>query len=309
MSKRFGETTAVDDVSFSVPEGAVAAFLGPNGSGKTTLVRLLTGVLAPTSGTISLLGRDMRTESLEVQQDVGVVTESIALYERFTGRYNLTFYGRLYGVESDELQSRIRELSEILGFHSYLDDPVESYSTGMKKRLLLARALLHDPEILFLDEPTNGLDPQASQSVVEYIDSIRRDRHVTVFLCTHNLRVAEQLATEIFFLDDAEIAVSGTPEELRARLWPEVTVTATVGDWSPELEHRIESASWALEVAAAPEQLELTGAQVVEFTLANRDAIPQLVEFVVDADARLYRLEETQYSLEDIYFRVRGDLR
>jgi ABC-2 type transport system ATP-binding protein len=308
VTKRFGETTAVDDVSFSVAPGTIAAFLGPNGSGKTTLVRLLTGVIAPSSGTVDLLGYDVSEAALAAQQHVGVVTESISLYERFSGRYNLSFYGRLYDVSGPTLERRIAELADVLGFESYLDDPVESYSTGMKKRLLLARALLHDPDVLFLDEPTNGLDPQAAQTVVEHIDAIRRDRDVTVFLCTHNLQVAERLATDLFFLDEGSIVASGTPADLRSDLWPEVTVSATVGDWSDDLARRIETAPWATDVADVTASMDVPDAHVVRVELASRDAIPDLVETLVDGDGRLYELEEADYSLEDIYFRVRGDL-
>jgi ABC-2 type transport system ATP-binding protein len=308
VTKRFGETTAVDDVSFSVAPGGIAAFLGPNGSGKTTLVRLLTGVIAPSSGTVELLGYDVADAALDAQAHVGVVTESISLYERFSGRYNLRFYGRLYDVSGETLQRRIGELADVLGFESYLDDPVESYSTGMKKRLLLARALLHDPDVLFLDEPTNGLDPQASQVVVEHIDAIRRDRDVTVFLCTHNLQVAERLATDLFFLDEGSIVASGTPADLRADLWPEVTVAATVGDWSDALTRRVETASWAAGSVDVTASMDVPDAHVVRVDLASREAIPDLVETLVDGDARLYELEEADYSLEDIYFRVRGDL-
>ena len=308
LCKRFGETRAVDDVSFSIARGRIAAFLGPNGSGKTTIVRLLTGVLAPSSGAATVLGHDVSDDVLAARRAVGVVTESISLYERFSGRYNLAFSGRLYGVPPETRRERVDDLADVLDFGSYLDDPVESYSTGMKKRLLLARALLHDPDLLFLDEPTNGLDPQASQVVVEHVESIRRDRDVTVVLCTHNLQVAERLASEIFFLDGGEIVVSGTPADLRSRLWPEVTVTATVGNWSDELAREIDAAPWAIDTTAETGHPEIPDAHVIELELASRDAIPELVETVVGAGGRLYRLEETRHSLEDIYFRVRRDL-
>jgi ABC-2 type transport system ATP-binding protein len=309
VSKRFGDTLAVDDASFTVRRGDIAAFLGPNGSGKTTLVRLLNGVLGPTSGEVSVLGHDVTETPLPVQRRSGVVTESLSLYERFSGRYNLRFYGRLYDVPDDATSTRIEALSELLELRSYLDDPVETYSTGMKKRLLLARALLHDPDVLFLDEPTSGLDPQAARMVVDHVDAISREEDVTVFLCTHDLQVAERLATRIFFLDDGEIVATGTPTELRSELWPAVTVEVTLDGWSASIADDLAAAPWVHDLDPDVERSDVPDTSVVRVELASRDAIPKLVDQLVDAGGRLYRLDEDRHSLEDIYFRVREEVR
>jgi ABC-2 type transport system ATP-binding protein len=246
---------------------------------------------------------------LPVQRRSGVVTESLSLYERFSGRYNLSFYARLYGVGDGDASARIEELSALLDFQSYLDDPVETYSTGMKKRLLLARALLHDPDVLFLDEPTNGLDPQAARMVVDHVDAISREEDVTVFLCTHDLQVAEQLATRIFFLDEGEIVTTGTPAELRSELWPEVAVEVTLGGWSESLAADLDATPWVLDVETATDRSDVPDTTVVRVELADRDAIPKLVDSLVERGVRLYRLDEDDHSLEEMYFRVREELR
>jgi len=307
LVKRFGDTVAVDDVSFAVLQGEIAAFLGPNGSGKTTLVRLVNGVLRPTDGTISVLDTDPTERPIPVQRRTGVVTESLSLYDRFSGRYNLSFYGRLYGVPDEDLSARIETLADLLDFRSYLDDRVETYSTGMKKRLLLARGLLHDPDVLFLDEPTSGLDPQAARLVVNHIETIRRERDVTVFLCTHDLQVAERLASRIFFLDDGAIVAAGTPAELRENLWPEATVVVALDGWSERLRGEIEGLPWVQNVGTA--DADVPGTTTLRFELDDRDAIPKLVDALVEDGIRLYRLQEDRHSLEDVYFQVREALR
>jgi len=309
VSKRFGDTLAVDDASFTVRRGEIAAFLGPNGSGKTTLVRLLNGILGPTCGHVSVLGHDVTQTPLPVQRRSGVVTESLSLYERFSGRYNLRFYARLYGVSAETASTRIEALSELLDLQSYLDDAVETYSTGMQKRLLLARALLHDPDVLFLDEPTSGLDPQAARMVVDHVDAISREQDVTVFLCTHDLQVAERLATRIFFLDEGAVVATGSPTELRSELWPEVAVEVTLDDWSASLADELASTPWVLDLDPEVERSDVPETSIVRIELASRDAIPKLVDALVDAGARLYRLDEDRHSLEDIYFRVREEVR
>jgi ABC-2 type transport system ATP-binding protein len=165
LSRSFGGICAINGVSFTVEEGEVFGILGPNGSGKTTLVRLLNGVLAPTSGTATLFDRDVTVDGPYIRARTGVLTETPSLYERFTAKKNLSFFGRLYGIPDADLTGRVDRILALLDLADRADEPVGGFSRGMKQRLAIARALIHDPQIIFLDEPTSGLDPESSRQV------------------------------------------------------------------------------------------------------------------------------------------------
>ncbi len=185
LSREFGHVKALNGFSCDVHEGEVFGLLGPNGAGKTTTVRLLNGVLAPTSGQARVLGFDPVTQGTDLRRRTGVLTETPSLYERLTARDNLTIFGKLYGVKEPKLTARVNELLDLFGLAERADDRAGGFSKGMKQRLALARALLHEPELLFLDEPTAGLDPEAARHVMQLIAQLSRQKGRTVLLCTH----------------------------------------------------------------------------------------------------------------------------
>ncbi|MBZ0288430.1 MAG: ABC transporter ATP-binding protein, partial [Anaerolineae bacterium] len=185
LSRTFGTLKAVDSVSFTVDKGEVFGLLGPNGAGKTTLVRLLNGVLAASAGNARVLGCDPATQGDTVRARTGVLTEQPSLYERLTARDNLLFFGTMYGVGEADLPARVDELLEMFDLSAQANDRVGGFSKGMKQRLALARTLIHQPELLFFDEPTAGLDPEAARGVTELIEQLSRESGRTVFLCTH----------------------------------------------------------------------------------------------------------------------------
>ncbi len=197
LSRSFGPVRAVDGPTFQVYEGEVFGLLGPNGAGKTTTVRLLNGVLRPSGGRARVLGLDPVQDGCRLRQQTGVLTETPSLYERLTARENLSLFGALYGIPETKLSRRVARMLEEFGLADRADGRVGEFSKGMKQRLALARALLHEPPLLFLDEPTAGLDPEAARQVTEMIARLSRKEGRAVFLCTHNLTEAQRLCDRV----------------------------------------------------------------------------------------------------------------
>jgi ABC-2 type transport system ATP-binding protein len=212
LSRHFRDRRAVDGITFTVGDGEILGFLGPNGSGKTTTIRLLTGRLRPTSGSIRVAGCDVATEQDRLKPLIGVVSEHQNLYERLSGRENLTFSARLYGVTP----RRVDEVLRQVGLRERAADRVRHFSNGMKQRLLIARALLHGPRVLFLDEPTRGLDPQVAHAIRHLVTDLSGEG-VTVFLTTHVLEEADQLCRRVAILDRGRVVALDTPERLKLR--------------------------------------------------------------------------------------------
>lgn len=216
LSKSFdNKTYAVNNLSFSLSAGEVLGFLGPNGSGKTTTVRLLNGILNPTAGKIFIKGKELSYDNAsDVHNISGVLTENAEFYNYLTGYENLVFFGTLFGINSTELKSRCDELLKRFDIYDEKDKQVKNYSTGMKKRLKLARAFLNNPQIVFLDEPTSGLDPEGAKMVNDFIKQAAEDFHVTVFLCTHQLKYAEDICSVYGFIDEGKLIAFGKFNEL-----------------------------------------------------------------------------------------------
>src|SRR5918997_1698910 len=214
LLRRFGDFTAVDHINLRVERGRFFGFLGPNGAGKSTTIKMLTGLLAPTSGEIRVMGRDMETEAMEVKRRIGVVPEDLNLFERLTGAEMLTFTGRMYGLAKSEIAERTAELLALMELDSEPRKLVVEYSHGMKKKLSLACALIHRPEILFLDEPFEGIDAVASRTLKGLLQRLT-GRGLTVFLTSHVLEIVERLCTHIGIIAEGRLVTSGALDELR----------------------------------------------------------------------------------------------
>ena len=217
LTRDFDKITAVDHLSLEIPSGIVFGFLGPNGSGKTTTIRLLLGLLEPTQGSASVLGFDTRSEAAQIREQTGALLEHTGLYERLTAEDNLNFYGRVYHLPAAQRQARIHELLENMGLWERRKEVVGNWSRGMKQKLAVARALMHRPRLIFLDEPTAGLDPVASAALREDLSRLANDSQVTIFLTTHNLTEAEKLCQQVAVIRAGKLLAVGKPEELRGR--------------------------------------------------------------------------------------------
>jgi len=276
--------TAVNGVSFSLEQGAVFGFLGPNGAGKTTTVKLLSGMLLPTGGTCSVFDIDPSAKPEQVHQFSGVITEHAQMYDMLTGLQNLLFYGALYGVGTAECGSRALSLLAQLGLEEAKDRKLGDYSTGMRQRLSLARALIHRPKLLFLDEPTAGLDPESILSVNSLIKELSDNEGTTIFLCTHQLRYAQEICTSYGLIDDGVLLAAGDIEKLRSLVFSGLTVS--------------------IETDRFPDNLDVakTGERRYEIDVSSEEEIPAIIKRIVDDGGSVYHVSARRLSLEEIYF-------
>jgi len=229
LIRQFGEIRAVDDVSFVVREGTIFGFLGPNGAGKTTTIKMLTTVLQPTSGMVRVGGFDPVRQQRQVRRTFGIVFQDPSLDDELTALENMNLHGILYGVSSTDRKHRIEELLKLVELWDRRDSFVKQYSGGMKRRLEIARALLHQPRILFLDEPTIGLDPQTRNHMWSYIQQMCRERSVTVFFTTHYMEEADRVANEVAVIDHGKLVAQGSPSELKEKTQTKTLEEAFIG--------------------------------------------------------------------------------
>lgn len=214
LTKQYKSIRAVDDISFSVAKAEVFAFLGPNGAGKTTTIKMLTTLLRPTSGQIKINGFDPKTDREKVRQSFGIVFQDPSLDEELTARENLYFHGVLYKVTAKILQKRMQQLLALVNLEEKQNQLVKTFSGGMKRRLEIARGLLHHPKIFFLDEPTLGLDPQTRHQIWEHILQLNKTEKITIFFTTHYIEEAEKYASQVAIIDGGKIITQATPAQL-----------------------------------------------------------------------------------------------
>ena len=293
VTRNFGAVRALDGLSLSVPAGSVAVLLGPNGAGKTTTVRIITGALRSNSGAVRVLGEDPMIEGDQLRGRIGVVAPKPAMWDRLTGEENLSFTAEIYGVP----KSTIYEAAERFGITYALDQEVGGYSTGMRTRLALARAVVHDPEILLLDEPTAGLDPESSRAVLEMIRELA-GKGRTIVMCTHLLHEAEGIADQVVLMGAGKAQAAGHPTQLAAAYMkhPKVVVDA---ENRPTLDN----------IAAHPAVMRAEWNGALHLTLEDIDALPDLVTDMVNGGTRLTRVEPQLPTLEHLYFEMQRSLR
>ncbi len=306
LRRDFGTNRAVDALDLHVARGEVVGLLGHNGAGKTTTVRLLAGVLAPTAGTARVFGFDPTVDGVEVRRRVGVSTETPAVDDRLTGRQGLRAFADLYGVAPSLVDGRVADLLASFDLSEAADRRVGTYSKGMRQRLALARALLHDPALLFLDEPTAGLDPVAARAVADRVRALRAEGRGIV-LCTHDLNQAQALCDRVVVLEHGAVVAEGAPSELAAGLGAGTRVRVVA---RPPVDGGGLVASLAATLAtvdgwgdvdddAPPEH---AGVVVVHAVVRDADAIADGVAALVGLGARIHAVEREVPSLEDVYF-------
>lgn len=230
VSKSFGRIRALDNLSFSVAEGELMGIIGHNGAGKTTAIRIIAGILHPDSGTVRVGGHDVTEDPLSVKSMIGYLPEEPNLYERFRAGDLLRYFGELYGVPRDVLDDRIAELLELVGMTDRAMDPINTFSKGLRQRIGIARALIHDPPIIIFDEPTMGLDPATAFSIREFIRDLKGSK--TMILCTHYMEEAEYLCDRVAIINQGRILDIGTPDELKSKIRGDLVLEVKVRDIS-----------------------------------------------------------------------------
>jgi len=288
LTRRFGDLVAVNDLNLEVEKGEIFGFLGPNGAGKTTTIRMLVALIAPSSGEATIAGLHLGRENRAIREHVGVLTETPGLYKRLSAIDNLLFFAKLYGVPEPRKQAeRYLQLFELWDRR---DDLAGSFSKGMRQKLAIARAMLHEPQVLFLDEPTASLDPEAAKVVRNLIETLRSEER-TIFLCTHNLDEADRLCDRVALFNTRLVAVGG-PQELKERLYGRRTVIH-LADPHPGLED-------ALKLSFIKKIERVDNTLIVSLSDPEEEN-PILVKRLVELGAKVQFVNELRVSLEDLY--------
>ncbi|MFZ0547548.1 MAG: ABC transporter ATP-binding protein [Candidatus Promineifilaceae bacterium] len=294
LTKRFDDFTAVQELSLQVGQGELLALLGPNGAGKTTTVRMLSAILRPTSGWARINGHDVVAEADQVRRAIGMLTEQPGLYSRSSGLEYLLFYGRLYGMSDAEIEKRGHALFDRFDMPDTIHRRLGEYSKGMRQKVGIIRAMLHNPAVLLLDEPTSAMDPHSAKLVRDSISELKHDQR-TIIVCTHNLAEAEMLAERIAIIKRGQIVAEGNPTELKRQLLGrpqlEVQVDRPLNGQMKELEDLI--------------TIEWVSDNIIRFRADNPTITnPQLVNRLVGLGLGVVSLQEISQSLEDVYLRV-----
>jgi ABC-2 type transport system ATP-binding protein len=299
ITKKFGQITAVDNVSFDVMEGEFFGFLGPNGAGKTTLIRMLTSLMKPTSGRAVVACCDVSKNPAAVRQEIGVVPQAMTTDLDLTGYENMDIYGRFYGISAKERQERIEYLLEMVGLTTRAHDLVAAYSGGMRRRLEIARVLVHRPKILFLDEPTIGLDPQSRHVVWDFLRKLREGDSMTIFLSTHYMDEAEVLCDRVAIIDAGKIIAIGSPEELKSQIPGNDIISLTIDMISERTIERIRDLAFVHKV-------DTEGDTIRVYVDSGAQNLPALMDEMKSFGVKVLSATIHEQSLEDVFIHYTG---
>ena len=292
LTKKFGPITAVEDLTLEIPAGEVFGFLGPNGAGKTTTVRLLTSLIGPTSGTARVNGYAIGTDDTNIRRSVGVLTETPGMYDNLSAERNLQIYASLYEVKDS--QGQVEKYLRMLGLWERRSDPAGTFSKGMKQKLAIARALLHEPQTVFLDEPTSALDPESAHLVRDFILEIKKEGR-TIFLCTHNLDEADRLCDRIGVFK-THLLVVDTPTRLRAQVFGR-KVVFHLQKADESLAAQVRALKYVKEARPIDNKILVT---LDDPETHN----PEIIRLLVSSGADVQFVGELRHSLEDVYLQL-----
>jgi ABC-2 type transport system ATP-binding protein len=298
LGKVYGDEAAVDRISFEVEEGEIFGLLGPNGAGKTTTTGMLSTLVEATSGSAEVNGHDISTRQNNVRDSIGVVFQETALDDWLTGRENMEFHARMYGIGKQEREEKMDELLELVDLKEHADKQAEDYSGGMKRRLEIARGLMQEPEVLFLDEPTLGLDAETRRDIWDYIADLNEREDMTIILTTHYMEEADFLCDRTAIMQDGRIIELDTPESLKDQLGGDI-VTLEVSSNADQILEKIDNFDWVNNVERDGLELSITAEN-------SEKHIAELVELVEEtADVESVNLRKP--SLEDVFLHLTGD--
>jgi ABC-2 type transport system ATP-binding protein len=293
LIKEFNGLVAVNGVDLEIKKGELFSLLGPNGAGKTTTIRMLCCLLKPTKGTASILGYDIAKEPFKVKKLIGVSPQDTVLSERLNCWENLALIGKVHGLSSKEVKRRSKELLETMGLMERSKDQVRKFSGGMKRRLSIIMALVHEPEVLFLDEPTLGLDPQARRAIWEYIAQLKGKK--TILLTTHYMEEADSLSDRIGIIDEGRVVALGTPQELKTNLFKMRSIVISAGNLTAEVMEDLRSKYSRVE--------EVNG----ELKISHKDLdFKEIVDYLHSRGVIIYSAALEQPTLEDVFIQITG---
>jgi ABC-2 type transport system ATP-binding protein len=299
LVRNFNGFTAVENLSFSVEEGEIFGLLGPNGAGKTTTIRMLSALLAPSSGRAVISGYDVYEDALKVREIIGILTESPSLYGRLTALENMKFFAKAYGVSNKATRDgKIRELLDLFQLWDRRDDHVGKYSKGMQQKLAIARALIHSPEILYLDEPTSGLDPKSSKDIRDLMEELTENEHQTILLCTHRLEDAEKLCDRVMIINKGRPITVASPHDLRKRFGSGQEVQVGLTHLDEDLLDMLNKLPSVVNLTANQDEKTLS------VSLGSEKDTPSLVRALVEFGVGVRYVKPLETSLEEAYLEL-----
>jgi ABC-2 type transport system ATP-binding protein len=298
LHKAFGETIAVAGVSFSVEKGEIFSLLGPNGAGKTTTISMLSCLLQPDKGDAQVLGHSIRKDAMGVKSVLGVVPQEIALYEDLSARENLTFWGKMYGLRGAALKSRVDEVLEVIGLTDRAKEFIKKYSGGMKRRVNIGIALLHKPQVIYMDEPTVGIDPQSRRSILDSVLRLKNEG-TTVLYTTHYMEEAQELSDHIAIMDHGKLIASGTHEELVKIVGEADRITVIINAESARVIDAWKRVQGVQKVSAEDGTLTILADD------SNR-VLPRLFETAAERDVRITSVAVQEPNLETVFLHLTG---
>ena len=301
LTKKFGEFTAVDKISFDVKRGEIFGLLGPNGAGKSTTLRMLSTLARPTEGTAIIGGHDIVKQDTEVRKLIGIVSEKMIMYNRLTARENLDFFGSLFNLPKDALNKRIDELLELVQLSKWKNSQVGTFSTGMRQRMNVVRALLNTPQVLFLDEPTLGLDPQSSVEIREFVKKLNRENGTTIIVTTHMMVDADLLCDRIGIMDHAKIVALDTSTNLKKTISGEDTtiLKLEIGNLTPQIIEAINSCG-CVDAVTQENSMRL---RIISH---GQEAFDSVIDSVRAEGGKINSMENMQPTLEDVFLHITG---
>ncbi|MGB6778157.1 MAG: ABC transporter ATP-binding protein [Planococcus citreus] len=299
LTKKFKDTIAVDDVSLVLRQGESVGLLGPNGAGKSTAIAMISTLMKPSSGDVKLNGKSVLKKPGEMRRVLGVVPQKIALYEELSAYENLKFFGRLYGLSGNELEQRIDYVLELVGLADRKKELVKNYSGGMQRRVNLAAAMMHEPEVLIMDEPTVGIDPQSRNHLLETIRKLNQDEGMTVLYTSHYMEEVEKLCDRVYIMDHGKVIAEGTKEELKAILSDQETVLIDFDQSYPELFTKLSEIEGVQQATAEEHSLKLIIPKGTRLLAA-------LFHEAERYGAQVVNVNVQTPTLEDVFLRLTG---
>ena len=305
LQKSFGDRQAVRGVSFQVARGEIFGLLGPNGAGKTTTISMITGLLPSDGGSVTVDGLDLRTQTTAVKEKLGLVPQELALYPTLSARQNLSFFGRIYGLTGKELKARVDEGLEMAGLTDRADSAIQTYSGGMKRRINIAAGLLHRPALLFLDEPTVGVDPQSRNAIFENVEALNR-AGMTVIYTTHYMEEAERLCHRVAIIDEGQCIALDTPTGLIRSLGGGIVLLGVAPDRAEEMAGEVAQLPSVKAVSRTDASSPPGGGQLKIESHRVQEALMGTLEIANRLDARLTSLEILEPNLESVFLHLTG---